>query len=492
MPRCCFKRELGREVNCSDEHGYIDPSAFRIMSAPGNNSLGRVYGPWKLRFGTFEVDLRNRELRNRGIRIRLQEKPFRILELLLERAGDVVTREELVQRLWPYLHVNFERSLNTAVNSLREALGDSSRHCRFIETRPGLGYRFVAHVEEVSDITFSLPAAANTVTPTTFGTYEDYLKGRHFYEKMSEDDLRKSVAHFESAIVQDAYYAPAYAGLADAYTSFAFFGMLPPVEAGSKAKALAMKALEMDTALPEAHTTFALVKASFEWDWAAAEMGYRRALELNPNYADAHHRYAMLLSRMGRTADAIKQIRRAQELNPLSLTISTEAGWIFCMAQDFPSAIEQCWKVLGIEPAFAPAQYTLGLAYERLGMMEEAITEFENARTCSGNNPVMAAALAHAYAVGGMPDEAVDILRVLEETSKGRYVSSYWTSMIWTGLGAHDRALDEIENACKHRDVWLTWLHAEPRFHPIRSQARFGHVLKLLGLIQADSAICKL
>jgi DNA-binding winged helix-turn-helix (wHTH) protein/Flp pilus assembly protein TadD len=457
------------------------------MSAPGNNSPRRVPGSPRLRFGTFEVDLQSRELRNRGMRIRLQEKPFRILELLLERSGGVVTREELVQRLWPGLHVNFERSLNTAVNSLRGALGDSSRSGRFIETRPGIGYRFVAHAEVVSRTNFSLPAVPNIAASAKFGAYEDYLRGRHFYGKMSEDDLRKSVAHFESAIAQDSYYASAYAGLADAYTSFALFGMLSPIEAGSRARDLAAKALQMDGALPEAHAALGAVKVSFDWEWAAAETEYLLALELNPNYAEGHHRYAALLSRMGRTPEAIKQIRRAQELNPLSLAICMEAGWILCMAQDFEAAVEQCWKVLGIEPKFAPAQYTLGLAYERLGMMEEAITEFENARTCSGNSPVMKAALAHTYAIGGMPDEAMAILRQLEETSKWRYISPYWTGMIWTGLGAHDRALDEIEKASEHRDVWLTWLNVEPRFQPIRSHARFWRVLKLVGLGRKDS-----
>ena len=447
----------------------------------GINYLAKSGGR-KLRFGSFEVDLRNRELRNGGVPIRLQEKPFRILEMLLEKPGEMVTREELIKGLWPGLNVNFERSLNTAVNILRAALGDSSRSCRLIETRSGLGYRFVALVEEVFEPTLKLQAPSNSVASAKLGIHEDYVRGRHFYEKMTEDDLRKSVAHFKSAIAKDSTYAPAYAGLADAYTLYAFFGMLPPVEAGLIAKDQAENAVRFDDALPEAHAALGSVHVSFEWDWAGAETRYLRALDLNPNYAEGYRRYAALLSWIGRTSEAIEQIRHAQELNPLSLAICSEAGWILCMARDCEAAIEQCWKALGMEPRFAPAQYTLGLAYERLGMMEEALVEFENARMCSGNNPAMAAGLAHAYAVGGKPDEAMAILRELEEMAKIRYALSLLDKHGVDRIGAHDRALDEIEHACDQRDVWLTCLDADSRFHPIRSHPRFWRVLKLVGL----------
>jgi Flp pilus assembly protein TadD len=211
-------------------------------------------------------------------------------------------------------------------------------------------------------------------------------------------------------------------------------------------------------------------------------MEYLRALELNPNYAEGHHGYAALLSRMGRAPEARKHIRRAQELNPLSLAICLGAGWILCVAQDFQAAVEQCWKLLAMDPAFAPAQCTLGLAYQCLGMLDEATTELENACSCSGNNPAMAASLAYAYAAGGRPDDAKAILRELEAISERRYVSAYWTSMVWTGLGVHDRALDELEKACEHRDVWLAWLSTDPRFHPIRRDPRFSRVLQRSGL----------
>lgn len=439
-----------------------------------------------LRFGSFEVDVRNRQLWNGTALVKLQEKPFQILEVLLERPGELITREELVRRLWPDLNVNFDRSLNTAVNVLRAALGDSSRTCLFIETRSGLGYRFVAEVEQVSGHTFgqtSNPhAVLNGLHPADRSAHEDYLKGRHFCERMSEDDLRKSAAHFQSAIDQDPTYAPAYAGLADSYTLFAFMGMLGPVPAGRRAKDLAARSLELDPTLPDAHAAVASVKASFDWDWAGAETEYLRALELNPDYADGYRRYAALLSRVGRTSEAIKQIQRAQALSPISLATYAEAAWILCMARDYERAIEQCWKALEIERQFAFAQYTLGFAYQRLGMTEEALIEFGNARTCSGNNPAMACGLAHAYAVAGMRDEAMTILCELEEMSRNRYVSAYWKSLVWIGLGAHDRALDELENAYEQRDVWLTWLDADPRFHAIRSHAQFWRVLNMARL----------
>ena len=453
------------------------------MSAPENGSLrGSLSGVQKWRFGAFEVDRRNRELRNRGLRVRLQEKPFRILELLLERAGGLVTREELLQHLWPGLRVDFARNLNTAVNSLRDALGDSSRTGRFIETRSGLGYRFVAQVEEIRDAYSPGPAISPPVSSAKGGPYEDYLKGRYFCGKMSEADLYKGVAHFESAIAQDEQYAPAYAGLADAYHLFAFFGMLTPREAGYKAHELAATALQLNSSLPEAHSALGTAKTSFEWNLAAAEIAYLRALDLNPNYAEGHRRYAALLSKTGRANEAMERIRRAQELDPVSLGICAEAGWICCMAGRFEKAIEQCWKALDVEAQFVPAQYTLGLAYQQLGMTEEASVEFENARTCSGNSPVTAAALAHAYAASGRSDTARAILKELRDLSKERYISAYWMGLVWAGLNEHERALDALEQACEQQDVWLTWLAVEPRFASLSSHARFRSLLGKVGL----------
>jgi DNA-binding winged helix-turn-helix (wHTH) protein/Flp pilus assembly protein TadD len=436
----------------------------------------------KLRFGAFEVDLPNRELRSRGLKIKLQEKPFRILELLLARPGDFVTREELVRHLWPDLNVNFERSLNTALNLLRGALGDTSRNSRFIETRSGLGYRFIAPVELIAESNSIQRVNSKTGDHKNSVTHQDCLKGRHFAEKMDEDSLRKSVAHFQSAIAQDPLCAPGYAGLANAYTRFAYIGMLPPIQAGMMAKDCAAKALQLEAGLPEAHTALAAVKASFDWDWTTAEAAYLRALELDPDDAEACCGYAALLAKMGRNPEATRLIRRAHELDPLSVVIGVEAAWIFCAAGELDAAIEQCWQALTIEPTFAPAQHTLAVAYQRLGQMDEAVTEFENARICSGDNPGMAAELAYAYASCGRGDEALAILQRLEQASKVRYISHYWFSLIWTGLGVHNRALEQLEMACENRDVWLTYLGADPRFNILKTHASFRRTLKLVGL----------
>ncbi len=285
--------------------------------------------------------------------------------------------------------------------------------------------------------------------------YQDYLKGRYFYNKMTEDDLLKSIAHFESALRQDPNYSLAYTGLADTYSLFALLDILPPREACRRAKHLTTTALEIDGDLAEAHASLASVHRLFDWDWPRAEAGYLKALDLNPNYADGHHWYAAHLSAMGRPEEAIREIRSAQELDPLSLVINMEVAWNLYMARDFRGALEQSWKTLVLEPKFAAAQHTLGLACEQLEMNDEAVTEFQNARTCSGGHPSTIAALGHAYAAAGKHDDASEALRELEQMSQRRYVSSYWSALVYAGLGMDDPAVQALEKAWENRDVWL-------------------------------------
>jgi DNA-binding winged helix-turn-helix (wHTH) protein/Flp pilus assembly protein TadD len=434
--------------------------------------------PRKLRFGAFEVDLDLRELRNRGVRVRLQQKPFQILELLLKNPGSLVRREELMKQLWPDLHVNFDSGLNTAVNTLRQVLGDSLRNCRFIETRPGLGYRFVMPVEA---IVLAEPGGGNgkrfgRSRTASLEAQQDYLKGKYFFNRISEDDLRRSIAYFESAINQDPSFGEAYSGLADTYSLCALLGVVSPGEAHRRAKQLISTALQIDDTLPEAHVSLAGVKMLFERDRSSAEKECLRALQSDPGYAGGHQAYAALLAVTERLEEALREIRRAQELDPLSVVISAEMAWILYLARDFQGAIEQAWKALVLEPKFAAAQYALGLAYEQKGMTEEAIAEFKNACSCSGHHPAAIAALGHAYSLAGKREEAWQTLQQFEEISQRRSVSPYWKGILHVGIGTSDLAIQALSECCEQRDIWLMLLRVDPRLDPIRGDARFVHL----------------
>jgi DNA-binding winged helix-turn-helix (wHTH) protein/Flp pilus assembly protein TadD len=431
----------------------------------------------RIQFGVFEVNLRERELRKFGLRVKLQQKPFQILHRLLETPGEFVSREELARVLWPDLHVLFDRSLNTAVNALRRALGDAGRNPRFIESRQGFGYRFIAQVEHVQTAPI-----ADRFRQRSSEAHRDYLKGRYFSNKLTAEDLHKSIAHFESALARDPGYAPAYTGLADTYIQFAFQGMLPAQESFAHAKKFAEAALRIDDRLAETHASIAGVKRYCDWDWTGAEAAYRRALELNFNDPRAHRLYADYLSTMGRSKEALREIATAQELDPLSLVINMEMAWILYIAGDFQGAAEQSWKTLAMEPRFAPAQNTLGLAYQQLGMIEEAIVELDNARACSGDHPAAQAALAHALAIAGRRAEAEMFLDQIKGTSSARNVPRYWLAIVNTALGAWDAAFESLDEAYENREAWLVWLKVEPRYDPLRGDARFDHLLQRIGL----------
>jgi DNA-binding winged helix-turn-helix (wHTH) protein/tetratricopeptide (TPR) repeat protein len=528
-------------------------------------------------------------LRKRGLRLNLQKKPFQILELLLERPGELVSRKEVAGRLWPGVYVNFDRSLNTAMNALRRVLGDSSKSPRYLETRSGLGYRFIAPVERVIGDTLADPAikqplhaigsiailpftsaagvpltdriaeeiedrvfaelstiehlriaarspearrlnarelnvkgvltgrishhgtslnAAVELVDTATGWrlwgdncmgaaddidglgrtvarcvaaqfrqprdtshdegHQDYLKGRFFLAKFTDDALRRAAAYFESALAQDRNSALANAGLADTYTLFAFLEVMPPLAAYNRAKQYAESAVRLNGKLAEARASLAGVKASFERDFVAAESEFRQALDANPNYAAAHNGYAALLSSLGRFEEASNEIRYALQLDPLSLIVNSQAAWDFCMARDYEAALQQAWKALALEPHFAPAQHALGLANLLLGNREEAVVEFQNACVCSDNHPGALAALAHAYAVAGQKDPALTILNQLEETARRKHVSSYWFGLVLTALGDTSAACERLERGLKDGDVWMTWLNVDPRFDPLR------------------------
>ena len=645
-----------------------------------------------VRFGVFEFDPRSGQLRKHGIRIKLQEQPCQILAFLLERRGEMVTREELQRHLWPSdTFVDFDHSLNTAVMRLREALNDSSESPRFIETLPRRGYRFIAPLEEmpapvaettsvqsrevtasqaalpqeslalsplskvlpgtsarkggrrpalalatmlvlvlalagglgfrylrrpsvvtahpkqitsivvlplenlsadkdqayfadgmtdelianlakirslrvisrtsamsykgthktlseiardlnvdavvegtvlrsgdrvritaelvqvatdrhlwadtyespfgdvltlqsrvasaiVNEIRINLTpeeqqrlASARPISP---GSYEDYLKGRFYWNKRSEEGLTKAIEYFQLATQKDPHSALAFAGLADCYSIIgsAIVGSVSSQAVAPKARAAALKALELDNSLAEAQTSLATVQFNYDWNWPAASGGFQRAIELNPSYATAYQRYSLYLMAMGRTQESLAQMNRARELDPLSISMSFSLGWRLYMAHQYDQAIGQLRNTLEMDPNFALPRMVLGQAYEQKGMVPQAIAELRKAAAISGDSPPMLGSLGHAFGVTGNKAEADKILGQLLEQSKKQYVSPFYVSIVYAGLHENEKAMDWLEKAYEDRSNAIIFVKVDPDFDGLRSNPRFQALLRRLAL----------
>ncbi len=406
----------------------------------------------RIRFAGFEVDFALREIRKRGMRVRLQHKPFQILELLLQRPGALITREEMARHLWPDSRVSVEHGLNTAVNALRQALGDSSQGSRFIETRAGLGYRFIAPAEE-------MPEPCARVEKDSLR--QDCLKGHYFLDKMTEQDAHKGMAYFEAALSEAGRSATAYAGLSDGWCELARLSAHPTRTAGSKAKEFAILALSDDSQACVAHLAMARVKMLFDWDVKCARAEFVRALELDERCAAAHAGYASFLVTLNERRSSLEHACTAQSIEPLSLRIGVEYAWILYASQDFEEAVRQCWRVLTLEPRVWLAQLVLSLAYQQLGMREEAIAEIQNAVICSGRNPLALGALGLLYGA-----DAGEILAELQELTQRRYVNPLSFALVYAGLGQSSAATEWTRRAFDERDIQIHWLKRTPLLAP--------------------------
>ena len=626
----------------------------------------------RLRFGVFEADVRTGELTKRGKRLRLQEQPFQLLAILLEKPGELVTREELSNRLWPQTIVDFDHGLNKAIAKIREALGDSSENPRFIETVARRGYRFLADVAVVPDgepapvaddlaapvdsglrghadagrstrrptarawglfgfglalvlaaslswvlYPRALPSAAirslavlplenlsgdpaqdyfaegmtdelitrlaqisalRVISRTSVMTYksarkslpeiarelnvdavvegsvsrsgervritaqliqvpadthiwaqsydedfqdtlalqskvtrdiaeqiqvtlnrqeqaalvksktvnpeayEDYLKGRYFWNKRTGDALKKAIAYFSHAIDTDPTYAEAYSGLADSYALSGDweYGVLSPKDAFSKAKTAATKALALDDSLGEAHTSLAFAMDLYGWDWDAAEEQYKLAIKLNPGYATAHHWYAWHLMVTGRNSEGISELRKAENLDPLSLFISADIADALCIAHLYDESVQQSKKTLEMDPGFAVAHYELGQAFAQKHMYDEAIAEFQRAIDLSGHNGAFDSNLAYAYALSGRKEEAIQIVKNLEAREDQNPSADANVALIYVGLGDQDQAMNWLNKAYEAR--FNPSILLRPAFDSLRSDARFQDLLRRIGL----------
>jgi TolB-like protein/DNA-binding winged helix-turn-helix (wHTH) protein/Tfp pilus assembly protein PilF len=630
-----------------------------------------------LRFGVFEVDLKTCELRKHGLRLKLSEQPFQVLVVLLERPGEIVTREELRARLWQGdTFVDFDHGLNNGVMRLREVLGDSSENPRFVETVPRRGYRFIAPVEEAFAATPGSSVEGISTSPSRLempvselaeagskeasglhvvprrperrflapvlivvialigigiawnqlrrpavgphnrslivlplenlsgdkdqdyfadgmtddlianlakirslrvisrstamaykgtrkplsqiakelnvdavveGTvlrvgnriritaelvqvstdqhlwadtyesqmedvlalqnrvssaivneirinltpeeeerlarnpavapeaYENYLKGRYYWNKRSDENLTKAIGYFEEATHQDPRYGLAYAGLSDCYAiiSAEIFGTMPAGDAAPKAKAAALRSLQIDPTMAEAETSLATVKFNYDWDWAGAAEGFQQAIQHNPSYATAYQRYSLYLIAMGRSEDSFEQINKARDLDPLSISINFSLGWRLYMARQYDRAIQQLRNTSEMDPSYELPHLVLGMSYAQKGDFAHAIPELRQAVELSRGTPLMVSALANAYGRSGNKPEAEKLLSQLAAESNRQYVSPYYFAVAYVGLGQNETAMDWLERAYADRSNGLVFLKMEPALDSLRQEPRF-------------------
>jgi serine/threonine protein kinase/Flp pilus assembly protein TadD len=312
--------------------------------------------------------------------------------------------------------------------------------------------------------------------------YQFYLKGRYYWNRRTEQMLKRAVEYFQQAIDKDPGYALAYAGLADCYAVYTNYQVESPRNSGPKAKAAAMKALEIDSALAEAHASLAMTHVQYEWEWAAADREFRRSIDLDPNYATAYHWYGILHSATGHMEESLTALKRAQQLDPLSLIINIAVGHELHFARRYDEALEQIRKTLDMDPNFARGHWYLGMPYEQKSMYREAIAEFQKALELTNGSPYVLGALGHAYAVSGNREKARQVLGDLRDLSKRRYVAPFASALIYTGLGDNERTFEWLEKAFEDRSWEMLRLKIDPRFDAQRADQRFANLLRRMGL----------
>jgi tetratricopeptide (TPR) repeat protein len=325
-------------------------------------------------------------------------------------------------------------------------------------------------------------AALKDVKVVNPQAYESFLKGRYFWNKRTADGLKAAAAYFNQAIEEDPRYAQAYSGLSDTYALLGDwqYAVMTPKEALPKAKAAAIKAVELDTALGEAHNSLAFCLDGFDWDFESAGKEFRRAVELSPGYATAHHWYAWHLSLVGQNDEAIAEMKKAQNLDPLSLIINADLAELFLISHSYDESIEQSRKTIEMDSNFAFAHNQLAQAYLQKQMYEEAIAELQKAIQISGGSPTFTANLARAYAGTGRRSAAIELLNDLKKHSKPGYSHASEIAVVYAALGDRDQAMAWLEKGYEER--FNPGVLLRPGFDPLRSDPRFQNLLRRIGL----------
>jgi TolB-like protein/DNA-binding winged helix-turn-helix (wHTH) protein/Flp pilus assembly protein TadD len=325
-------------------------------------------------------------------------------------------------------------------------------------------------------------AALKNVKVVNPEAYESYLKGRYFWNKRTADGLKAARAYFNQAIEEDPKYAQAYSGLADTYALLGDwqYAVMTPKEVFPKAKAAAIKALELDSTLGEAHNSLAFVLDGFDWDFDSAGKEFRRAIELNPSYATAHHWYAWHLSLLGRLDEAIAEMKKAQNLDPLSLIINADLAELLVLAHLHDESIAQSRKTIEMDPNFALAHSQLAQAYLQKHMYDEAVAEFKKAVHLSGDSPTCIANLARAYVASGKRSEAEKLLSDVKKRSNAAYSNAPEIAIVYASLGDTDQAMRWLEKGYDER--FNPGVLLRPGFDPLRSDPRFKELIRRVGL----------
>jgi TolB-like protein/Tfp pilus assembly protein PilF len=327
------------------------------------------------------------------------------------------------------------------------------------------------------------PARGSSSSPATYEAYDLYLRGQYFWNKRTVEGFQQAIAYFQEAIAKDPNYARAYAGLADSYALLGGYSMTPQLDFMQKARAAALRALDLDDKLPEAHTALAFIVQKYDWDWQTAEKEYRRAIELNPNYVTAHHWYAEHLAFRGRFDEAFAESERARQLDPLSLIIAADNGTILYYSRQYDRAIEKWNAVLAMDPAFSRAHLVRN-AYVEKGRITDALADVENYHPAD-DTPWRWSALAYIYGRSGQRVQALDALRKLEQINRRQPMDS--AAILWAhiGIGDTDQAFVWLEKAYTEHSNTLMTLKVEPGYDSLRGDPRFADLVRRVGLDQA-------
>ena len=310
--------------------------------------------------------------------------------------------------------------------------------------------------------------------------YDAYLKGRYFWNKRTTNDVQRGLGYFRQAISLDPHFAEGYEGVADSYATMGLYGSMPPDQAFPAARKAALKALEMDDSLADAHATLGLIYFYYDWDGAAAEDEFQRALEINPNYAMAHSWSGETLAAMGRFPEAMEESRRALNDDPLSLIVNSNAGWTYFLAGQSDQAIGILQKAVELDPNFPRTHFRLGIIYEASDRMHDAINEFQKAVQSSNEDPYYEASLAEAYGVEGDSQDAMHVLGLLQSRAQTEYVPAFGFALIYEGLHNKEAAFDWLQKASLDHSTSMAFAKLDPSLANLRSDQRFASVAQNL------------